>query len=436
MKIHKTSVVLMNAAVRVLDNPALAKAIETSETAIPVFVFTDREFQGYTKFGFPKTNYYRLKFLLESLEQLQKALEKLHLPLVFLYGDFVNCFVKLQKEISFTAFFWNEILGEEERIEIEKLLTFFDSLEIQYSSFESNSLFETKDLPFEIYKLPDVFTEFRKKIEASLLPKKPIPTPNPISSKDKLEIPQNPIPKASDFSHASNFFTETSKHAQVFPGGEENALLRLEEYFWKTKSVLEYKETRNGMIAKNDSTKFSPYLANGCISPRTIYWELQKFESQHGANESTYWVYFELLWREYFRLFYKKYKSKIFQAKGTSKKTKTQKLDLEIFDSWRFGKTKEPFVNACMNELRLSGFLSNRGRQNVASYLVHDLEQDWRSGASWFESMLVDFDVTSNYGNWCYVAGVGADPRNRKFNIQKQQNDYDPKGDYTNLWLN
>jgi deoxyribodipyrimidine photo-lyase len=88
-----------------------------------------------------------------------------------------------------------------------------------------------------------------------------------------------------------------------------------------------------------------------------------------------------------------------------------------------------------MRELAATGYLSNRMRQNVASYLIHELQGDWRAGAAWFEHSLIDYDVHSNQGNWAYIAGVGTDPRGgRAFNIQKQAQDYDRSGDYRKLW--
>jgi deoxyribodipyrimidine photo-lyase len=89
-----------------------------------------------------------------------------------------------------------------------------------------------------------------------------------------------------------------------------------------------------------------------------------------------------------------------------------------------------------MRELLATGFMSNRGRQNVASFLTKNLGIDWRWGAEWFESMLIDYDVASNWGNWNYTAGVGNDARGfRFFNIYKQAKDYDPQGNYVKLWL-
>jgi len=110
--------------------------------------------------------------------------------------------------------------------------------------------------------------------------------------------------------------------------------------------------------------------------------------------------------------------------------------DHSLLQLWVEGRTGVPFIDANMRELRESGFMSNRGRQNVASFLVKDLKVNWQMGAEYFESLLIDYDPCSNWGNWNYIAGVGSDPReNRYFNILSQAKRYDPKGDYVKHWL-
>ncbi|KAA0160490.1 hypothetical protein FNF28_05446 [Cafeteria roenbergensis] len=147
------------------------------------------------------------------------------------------------------------------------------------------------------------------------------------------------------------------------------------------------------MAGQGFSSKLSPWLAVGALSPRQVAAEVARYERERVANESTYWLLFELLWRDYFRF-------------------------------------------ACIGWGSDSGFMSNRGRQNVASFLARDLEADWRVGAEWFESLLADHDPCSNYGNWTYVAGVGADPReDRYFSIPKQARNYDGHGTFMRLWL-
>jgi deoxyribodipyrimidine photo-lyase len=223
-----------------------------------------------------------------------------------------------------------------------------------------------------------------------------------------------------------------------FKGGQTEALNRLQHYFFETKSLSQYKETRNGLVGANYSSKFSAWLALGCISPRYIYQQVKEYEQQHGANESTYWLIFELLWRDYFRFMMKKHRQKFFLQNGikhnASAVVNTNEKDLK---AWIDGKTGVDFVDANMLELKLTGFMSNRGRQNVASFLCNDLKLDWRLGAAYFEQQLIDYDTSSNWGNWAYLAGVGNDPRGQRyFNIAKQADDYDKDGSYRKLWLN
>ncbi|CAH1793089.1 unnamed protein product [Owenia fusiformis] len=223
------------------------------------------------------------------------------------------------------------------------------------------------------------------------------------------------------------------RSAFPFSGGETSALDRLNKYLWETDSVAVYKETRDGMVGSDYSTKFSTWLANGCLSPRQIYWELKKYESKRTSNQSTHSVVFELLWRDYFKYVGLKHGDKLFNLDGIMGKQIEWKQDQKLFEAWKEGRTGVPYVDANMREMAATGYMSNRGRQNVASFLTNDLKLDWRMGAEWFESMLIDHDVCSNYGNWQYSAGIGNDPsQDRKFNVVKQGLDYDPQGEY---WL-
>ena len=126
----------------------------------------------------------------------------------------------------------------------------------------------------------------------------------------------------------------------------------------------------------------------------------------------------------------------MFYQSGPGRVRKQWWLNFDKLHLWREGKTGMPFVDANMRELLLTGFQSNRGRQNVASFLTKNLGVDWRAGAEWFESQLIDYDVCANWGNWAYVAGVGNDPRqDRYFHVIKQARDYDPEARYVKTWL-
>jgi deoxyribodipyrimidine photo-lyase len=306
-------------------------------------------------------------------------------------------------------------------------------LKCELLTFSTSTLYHAEDLPFSIKDIPDVFTNFRKKTEKDAIIREAFDAPTEIRSP---EIPLLFLPSLEELN--LTFTPIDSRAVLPFKGGETEAIARLNHYFFETNCISEYKETRNGLIGADYSSKFSPWLAMGCISPRFINYELKKYESQFGANESTYWLIFELLWRDYFRFMMKKYNVKLFQQAGIQNKgISVNKHNAHQLQEWIDGKTGVDFVDANMLELKLTGFMSNRGRQNVASYLCNDLKLDWRFGAAYFEQQLIDYDVCSNWGNWAYLAGVGNDPRgNRYFNIEKQASDYDKNKSYRNLWLN
>jgi deoxyribodipyrimidine photo-lyase len=164
-----------------------------------------------------------------------------------------------------------------------------------------------------------------------------------------------------------------------------------------------------------------------------------------GENSGTGGVRFELLWRDYFRLVERKYGAKLFAIQGLRgaeskdwQYMKNLEEDAVKAKLQRFctGRTGLGLIDAAQRELYLTGYSSNRARQNVASFLAKHLKIDWRLGAEWYECMLVDYDVANNWGNWQYVAGVGNDPREgRLFNPVKQALDYDPNGEYIKAWV-
>ncbi|MGB7395377.1 MAG: DASH family cryptochrome, partial [Pricia sp.] len=306
-----------------------------------------------------------------------------------------------------------------------------DSLEFK-ETFDQ-FLFHPEDIPFEKYEnIPQVYTQFRKKCEKQVEVREALDRPSSMADNNPIEN-DTEIPDLGTLGLED--FDKDDRTAFPFKGGEKQALDRVQNYFWDTENLASYKKTRNGLIGKDYSSKLSAWLANGSISPRTIYWEVQKFEKEVKKNDSTYWFIFELIWRDYFKYVSLKHKEKIFQIGGILEKDYDWKTSEDAKERWISGNTKEPFVNANMKEIAETGFMSNRGRQNVASFWAKELEQDWRIGASYFESLLIDYDVHSNWGNWMYNSGVGNDPRDRKFNIQKQAERYDGKGKYRELWL-
>lgn len=205
-------------------------------------------------------------------------------------------------------------------------------------------------------------------------------------------------------------------------------------YYFQTKKLpLTYLETRNQMIGRDGSTKFSAYLSSGFLDVKYLYNQVRIFESIHGATKSTGWIIFELLWREFFYWHYQKYPRHYFSKNGLKSLdfNKTPKISFEDLKNLE----AHPFFYAALNELVSTGYLSNRARQIFASIWINDLKMDWRLGAELFERYLIDYDVYSNYGNWMYLAGVGVDPRGQRyFNVQKQLEMYDVDNAYLKMW--
>jgi deoxyribodipyrimidine photo-lyase len=141
--------------------------------------------------------------------------------------------------------------------------------------------------------------------------------------------------------------------------------------------------------------------------------------------------------RDFLRLMVKKHGFKVFEKGGIIEVADPRWRDDErLLQRWIDGATGVPFIDANMVEIATTGYMSNRGRKNVSSFLVKDLMVNWQMGAEYFESVLIDYDVTSNWMNWNYAAGISADPKEDKhYNIISQAMKYDPKGEYVKKWL-
>ena len=418
---------------RLDDNPALAEALRSDET-VPVVVLDDR-FWAKDRWGHVKTGPFRTRFLLESIADLKEAMEERGGALLIRRGQPEEILPALMKEHGCTRL-TAQAEHTPEELEIEAAVERAVGAEGGLCSWiEGHTLFHPDDLPMDLEALPDIFTQFRKKVEKLSEVRECVPAPSSLTTPAGLT--SDAVPDLAKFLASTGQTMPPSDSRSVLPfkGGASEARARLKHYFWDTKRLAVYKKTRNGLVGADYSSKFSPWLAHGCISPRRIASEVYRFEDNVEANDSTYWLVFELIWRDYFRFVAMKYGSRIFHRKALKPDSANRGTQRPAFEAWKEGRTKDAFVNANMKELARTGFMSNRGRQNVASYLVHDLGIDWRLGASWFEHMLLDYDPASNAGNWIYVAGVGNDPRpNRKFNTQRQAEMYDGDGKYQTLW--
>ncbi|KAI1101199.1 cryptochrome [Jackrogersella minutella] len=512
MSMRNILVYIVRHDLRVSDNPILHHLASTSSHGfthvLPLYVLLPHQLEvsGFVKEGikcpFPEAKSevghywrcgpHRARFIAQSVWNLKDNLEKIGSDLTIRIGTYDGVLKTLVEGLRENEHkvggVWT--IGEEgsEEKRDEKLISeTCSSLDIDFRIWDDEKYFiDDRDLDLgKPQDLPDVFTTYRKMMEP--LREKPravLPTPSKGKLPDpieKAEIPsQEPIfeiPSSYENFEAALLrpingvlsdispYPEGATSAHPFHGGEDSARDRM-EYLIKSGSAYSYKNSRNGLLGSDFSTKLSAYLAQGCITARQVHGSLMEYEDGKdeslaesqgygdGENEGTKAIRFELLWRDYMRLCNRKFKEKLFLRSGFrddhNNKWKSTKEE-EVADGQQQsadeiskivhrvfnGTTGMGLIDASQRELLHTGYTSNRARQNVASFLAKHLNIDWRYGAEWYEMLLVDYDVSSNWANWQYVAGVGNDPRGeaRIFNPVKQAFDYDKDGQYVRCWV-
>ncbi len=381
----------------------------------------------------------RIGFLLQAIEELRAEWRARGSTLFILRGNAAECVSTLAAELGVREVHTAPCPSFDELNENTSAERILNTRGAKLVVHDETTLFAAEDLPFVIDQLPDVFSNFRRVVEKHCRVRSPLTVP------DISEIPREIRTLANEQADAilaASVFVEARQRTAtpdprasfVAHGGRSHGLTRIRKWFWEKDCLARYKETRDGLVGENFSSRLSPWLALGTISPREVAAEIRRYESERVANDSTYWLFFELLWRDFFHLWVRRWQGRAFKATGVLGRTPCGSQDREAFLRWCEGTTGEPFIDASMRELRATGQLSNRARQNVASWLARTQGIDWRWGAAWFESQLIDFDVGPNWGNWQYVAGVGNDPRNRVFNVRDQAERYDADGAYRALW--
>ncbi|NJP38327.1 cryptochrome/photolyase family protein [Alkalicoccus luteus] len=420
--------VWLRSDLRVHDHAPLSEALETDTPVMAGYLFNRRR-QELTEAGFAREDTKRHKFLIESLLEIHQQLSQIGVPLMLAEGEAGQEAADWIDRFHVTRIHAYTYPGTEEQVDEKAVAEAAEQAGIPVIWYEGDTLLHTEDLPFAISELPKGFSGFRKKVEKQdILPREEAAAP-------KEQQPLYLEEHAASGEKLMEAFR--SLDVQTFVnGGEQEGLRRLQAYLFESRDILDYKERRNGMLVFNDSSKLSPWLASGSLSPRRVYWELKRFEEEVHANDSTYWLFFELLWRDFFHLLMRKKGRDMFLAEGLQQLPIEWKLDKELFQAWCDGMTGYPLIDASMRQLKECGFMSNRGRQNTASFLTKNLGIDWRWGAAWFEAHLLDHDVASNYGNWQYVAGVGSDAKEfRAFHVVNQGKRYDSKGDFVRFFL-
>ncbi len=401
---------------RLADNPGLTSQVAGEALLLVYLMPLNRPWCNITGMGGQ-----RERFLRESLQALVEALAPLGQNLLVLEGSPELVIPDLVRDYAIDAVATSAVPGFHERKSLERLRA---RLDVPLEIHRANALFDRESLPFAPASMPPHFTPFRERVEA-LDVARPLAIPATLPPPPAVNFHR--VPAAAGAVHLA------------FPvrGGASHGERRLRQFVFEQQGIADYKQTRNSLDPLDGSSTLSPWLANGCLSVRQVYQAIRQFEQRQGRSESTHWLYLELLWREFFlwRAFGDDINLFRLRPGGGRKRVARCTFEPRAFARWCSGSTDFPLVNALMHQLVATGWMSNRGRQIAASCLVNELALDWRYGAAFFEQHLIDYDVASNYGNWQYIAGVGADPRGgRHFNLEKQAKEHDPEGTFVAKW--
>ena len=424
-----TAVVWFRDDLRVSDNPTLADAVSGAESVVPVYVSDPRR-RGESTYEPAKLGAHRARFRRESILDLRESLRQRGGELLVRSGLVEEVIPSIAAETGADAVFCQTKPATEE-LERERAVSQALPDDTTFERRFTHTLYHINDLPTPYDRIDDTFTPWRKEVEAGTTVREPVAAPERLSVPDGLD-PGN-VPTLSDLGLDDP--PTDDRGVLPFEGGESAGKARVEEYLWEGDHLRTYKRTRNGMLGGDYSSKLSPWLAAGALSPRWIYREVKRYEDERVENEDTYWLVFELAWRDFFQFQFLKHGADFFGPTGIRDVDKDWKRDREAFQRWADGETGVPFVDANMRELARTGYMSNRGRQNVASFLADALGIDWRWGAAYFEEQLIDYDVASNWGNWAYQAGVGNDSRDGYFDVLSQADRYDGDAEYVKTWV-
>lgn len=400
---QKVSVFWFRRDLRLDDNIGFTEALKGDFPVLPIFIFDSEILDKLHKTDA------RVTFISEQLQKIRKKLEKAGSSIAIYHGKPVEVFKELLKEYKIQKVFTNrdyEPYAKERDSAIEELLT---SKGIKFETFKDQVIFEKSEVvksdgePYVVFTpYSKVWKEEFKKINLQILDVEPF-------LKNLIKVSSLPNLELNDI-------------------GFETSEIKVPDFDVTPNLIQQYRARRN-FPALDATSHLGPHLRFGTVSIRKIV------KKATAEKIETFWN--ELIWREFFMQILYHYP----QTVNESFKKKYDRIEWrnneEEFELWKAGKTGYPMVDAGMRQLNTTGFLHNRVRMLVGSFLCKHLLIDWRWGEAYFAEKLLDYEMASNVGNWQWVAGSGVDaaPYFRIFNPSTQIEDYDKDREYIKKYI-
>ena len=390
---------------RLDDNHGLYEALKAGIPVIPLFIF-DREILDELP-----NNDHRVTFIFDTLQEIRNQLQKQYDSSIdFRYGNTEEIWKQLLKDYEINAVYTNHDYEPYAKSRDERVAKLLDEHDIEIHTFKDQVIFEKDEVVKDDGDPYVVYTPYKNKWREKFVPDRDLATYD-----------------VGRYGH--NFYPNTRlPQISLSDMGFERSTLKAPNYMLTDDLIDQYAETRD-YPAKDGTSKLSTYLRFGLVSIRKIMKQAYEGPGYTFMNE--------LIWREFFMqiLFHYPYtKDQAFREKYDAVPWIN---DEEQFEKWKEGKTGFPMVDAGMRELNKTGYMHNRVRMIVASFLCKHLLIDWRWGERYFAEKLFDYEMASNVGNWQWAAGSGVDaaPYFRVFNPTTQMEKFDPDGEYVKKWV-
>ena len=417
---------------RIDDQPTLQAAQKLSKgRVICVYCLDPREYES-NEIGWPKCGAYRAQFLIETLTDLRSKLIRLGSNLIILRGRPEEVLVDLASRHGATHIVSQDPVSYDESEQIKRVQDQCVRENIEYREIEGATLYRVDRIPYELNALPTDFIRYRREVERESTP---IPPEQAITKLLPLPLGVKPGPMLTLEDLGLSEFTPDPRTTLPFVGGEANGLKRLKDYLWDRRLIGYYYTARYALGGEQVTTKLSPWISLGCLSPRRIWYELLAFELKHGESLGIYQVIYQLILRDFLIFQSRKYGARFYQLNGLRGERPTVEDNQDIFGLWWQGYTGFPLVDACMRELATTGYLSPQGRLLVAGFLTQHLKLPWTWGASCFETLLIDYNPATTWGMFQSLAGVGVQLPIRALHPLEFGQKIDPEGAYVRYWV-
>lgn len=398
---------------RLRDNTALQRAAAEGERVVPVFVLDDAILARRDTGGA------RVRFLLECLHELAERLAERGSRLLVLRGDPTAEIPRLARAVGAASVHWNKDYEPYARARDARVTELLAAGGIRACAWKDQVLFEEREILTNDGRPYTVYTPYAR-VWRTRTPTAPAGLPRLPPPPEDLDLPTMALPDA-----ASLGFT----NAADLPAPSETAAHARLKRFVKD-GLADYADRRN-LPAEPGTSQLSPYLRFGVISVRAVY----AATAGRGTGSKTFTG--ELAWRDFYQQLLFHHPNVEREAFRPPMRTLAWENDRGLFKAWQNGETGYPIVDAAMRQLRAVGWMHNRCRMIVASFLTKDLLIDWRWGERHFMRELVDGDLAANNGGWQWAASTGTDaqPWFRIFNPVAQGERFDPDGNYVRHWV-